>query len=112
MYNEFKEDKNMDENKLNDEMLEKIAGGHVTMNADVVKVETIDGGMIHLYNGPYNKDVAMEAPNGTKLQVNMKVYVANYGRILGYEDVEYYYARYKGTWMVLKKAEILPFKTK
>ncbi len=42
----------MDENKLNDEMLEKIAGGHVTMNADVVKVETIDGGMIHLYNGP------------------------------------------------------------
>ena len=52
----------MDENKLNDEMLEKIAGGHVTMNADVVKVETIDGGMIHLYNGPYNKDVAMEAP--------------------------------------------------
>ena len=95
MYNEFKEDKNMDENKLNDEMLEMIAGG-----------------MIHLYNGPYNKDVAMEAPNGTKLQVNMKVNVANYGRILGYEDVEYYYARYKGTWMVLKKAEILPFKTK
>jgi hypothetical protein len=54
----------------------------------------------------------MEAPNGTKLQVNMKVNVANYGQILGYEDVEYYYARYKGTWMVLKKAEILPFKTK